>query len=175
MFFSVPPAFRYRQKMQTISLERSNLAQTAIVSLVTLAAIALLTLVLAHWTWEWFAPRPEPRAPLPDRTGAQANTAYVLFGNAQRDPGGAAPTGIAIRLLGIVAATDGQRGYALMQLEAKEMIAVREGDNVAPGIRLAKIDADQIILERGGVRETLAWPQKVAATPFSASPRGAEK
>lgn len=160
--------------MQTISLERSNLSQTAIVSLVTLAAIALLALVLAHWTWEWFAPLAEPHAPLPDRTGVRANTAYTLFGNAQRNPEGAAPTGLAVRLLGIVADTDGQRGYALMQLEAKEMIAVREGDDVAPGIRLAKIDADHVILERGGVRETLAWPQKGVATPFSASPGGAE-
>lgn len=161
--------------MQTILPERSNLVQTAIVSLVTLAAVALLSLVLAHWTWEWFAPRPEPHAPLPDRTGLQASTAYALFGNAQRDPDSAAPTGIAIRLLGIVAATDGQRGYALVQLEAKQMIAVREGDNVAPGIRLAKIDTDHIILERGGARETLAWPQKGVATPFAASASAAEK
>ena len=160
--------------MQTILLERSNLAQTTIVSLVTLAAVALLSLVLAHWTWQWFAPRSEPQAALPARAGLQVSAAYGLFGNAQRNPEGAAPTGIAIRLLGIVAATDGRRGYALMQLEAKEMIAVTEGDNIAPGIRLAEVDADHIILERGGVRETLAWPQKVMATPFAASPGGAK-
>jgi general secretion pathway protein C len=160
--------------MQTISLERSNLVQTTIVSLVTLAAVALLSLVLAHWTWQWFAPRPEPQAALPARAGLQVSAAYGLFGNAQRNPESAAPTGIAIRLLGIVAATDGRRGYALMQLEAKEMIAVSEGDNVAPGIRLAEVDTDHIILERGGVRETLAWPQKGLATPFAASPGGAK-
>jgi general secretion pathway protein C len=161
--------------MQTISLERSNLVRTTIVSLVTLAAVTLLSMVLAHWTWEWFAPRREPHSPLPDRSGLQVNAAYGLFGNAQRNPDGAAPTGIAIRLLGIVAATEGQRGYALMQLEAKEMIAVREGDNIAPGIRLAKVDTDHIILERGGARETLAWPQKGLATPFAANPGGAER
>lgn len=171
----MPTMFRPWRKMQTLSLERSNLAQMAIVSLVTLAAVALLSLVLAHWTWEWFAPRSEPHMPLPERTDLRVNTAYGLFGNAQPGHDGAAPTGIAIRLLGIVAATDGQRGYALMQIDAKEMLAVREGDTVAPGVRLAKVGTDHIILERGGVRETLAWPQKGVVAPFVAKPSGAEK
>ena len=156
--------------MHTLSFERSNFVPTAIVSLLTFAAVALLGLVLAHWTWEWLAPRPEPHAPTPAPTTQQATAADGLFGNAQRESDGGAATGIAIRLLGIVAATDGHRGYALLQLEAKDVLAVREGDDVAPGVRLAKVGTDHVVLERGGVRETLAWPKPGVAAPFAAQP-----
>ena len=146
--------------MQTISLERSSIAQTAGVSLVTFAALALLGLVLAYWTWAWLAPRPEPRAqPLAAPVGRVAS-ANSLFGSVQRDQNIAAPTGIAIKLLGVVAASGGRRGYAVVQLEARQILAVHEGEDIAPGIRLAEVHADHVILERNGTRETLTWPEK---------------
>jgi general secretion pathway protein C len=151
------------RRMQQVSLDRSNLAQTAVVALVTHAALALLGFVAAYWTWSWFAPRPEARAQAAADPGGGAS-AGVLFGNAQRDRNGAAPTGIAIRLLGIVAATGGRSGYAVVQLEPRQILAVREGEDVAPGIRLAEVGTDHVILERGGTRETLAWPEKSAST-----------
>ena len=146
--------------MQAIFLERSSLARTAVVSLVTFAALALLVLVLAYWTWVWLAPRPEPRGqPLADPAGRVAS-ANNLFGSVQRDPNTAAPTGISIKLLGVVAASGGRRGTAVVQLEAKQILAVHEGEDIAPGIRLAEVHADHVILERNGTRETLAWPEK---------------
>ena len=153
-----------------ISLERSSLAQTAVVSLITLAALVLLGWVLAYWTWAWLAPRPEPRAQPATALGAGAGSAQGLFGNLQRGQNIAAPTGIAIKLLGVVAATRGRRGYAVVQLEAREILAVREGEDVAPGIRLAEVHPDHVILERNGVRESLAWPQKNAAAESAAPP-----
>jgi general secretion pathway protein C len=42
---------------------------------------------------------------------------------------------------------------------------VREGQDIAPGIRLAEVRPDHVILERNGIREMLAWPKKV--TPAS--------
>jgi general secretion pathway protein C len=148
--------------MQAIPLERPSLAQTAAVSLATTAALALLGLVLAYWTWAWLAPRPEPRAPEAAQAPGRVRAAYALFGSAQRDRAGAAPAGIAIRLVGVVAATRGRSGYALLQLDPKENVAVREGGEVAPGIRLAEVGADHVTLERAGIRETLAWPEKGA-------------
>lgn len=148
--------------MQQLSFDRSNVVQTTAVALVTVAALALLALMAAYWTWEWFAPRPEPRAQVVANLGGHAVIANGLFGNLElkRDRNSAAPTGIAIRLLGIVAATAGRRGYAVMQLESKEILAVREGEDIAPGIRLAEVGNDHLILERGGNRETLTWPEK---------------
>lgn len=146
--------------MQVISPERSGFAQTAAVSCVTLAAVALLGWVLAYWTWAWLAPRSEPRAQATVQTGGGVEAAYGLFGSAQRDRNGASPTGIAVRLLGVAAASAGRRGYAVVQLDAKQILAVHEGEDIAPGIRLAEVRADHVILERNGTRETLTWPKK---------------
>ncbi len=146
--------------MQVLPLGRPGLAQTALVSLLTLAGVALLGLVLAYWTWAWFAPRAEPRAEaVAGETGSLASASRV-FGRVERSQGSAAPTGIAIKLLGIVAASGGRRGHAVVQLDAKQILAVHEGDDIAPGVRLAEVRSDHLILERGGLRETLAWPEK---------------
>ena len=153
--------------MQELSPEPSSPAETAVVVLATLAALMLLGLALAYWTWAWIAPRPELRAESAAEPGLRLESASSLFGRAQRNPNIAAPTGIAIKLLGVVAASGGRRGYAVVQLDAKQILAVREGEDLAPGIRLAEVHADHVILERGGARETLAWPVK---TPSAESP-----
>jgi general secretion pathway protein C len=158
------------RKTQAISLDRSARVQSVLVSVLTLAALALLGLVLAYWTWVWLAPRPEPRAQAAVQGTEGIGSADGLFGSAPSGNNTAAPTGIAIRLLGIVAATPGHHGYAAVQLGAKEIIAVREGENVAPGIVLAEVSDRQVILERGGVRETLALPEPTHANVPETAP-----
>jgi len=152
-------------------LDREQLAQTVVVSVVTAAALALLALVAAYWTWVWLAPRPAPLAP-PASTTIGATSAAALFGSTDQ-PGAvaAAPTGIAIRLLGIVAAKDGYNGYAVVELDPKQIVAAEEGDEIVPGIRLAEVGPDHILLERNGTRETLTWPEKTkAAEPAPSRP-----
>ncbi len=152
--------FHLNPKMQAISLEPSSFSSRAVVSLMTFAAIALLGLVLAYWTWAWFAPRPEPRTPAAVQTGARTEIAYGLFGSAQRASNGAAPTGIAVSLLGVVAASGGRSGFAVLRLDAKQTVAVREGGEIKPGVVLAEVHADHVVLERSGTRETLALPKQ---------------
>ncbi len=160
--------------MQANFLERSSFAQTAVVSLVTLVALALLGWVLAYWTWAWFAPSPEPRTQAAVQTGGRVDAAAGLFGSAQRDRNGAAPTGVSIGLLGVVAAKSSRAGsepgYAVLRLDAKQTVAVREGGEIEPGVRLAEVHADRVVLERSGVRETLAWPKQSKAAA-AAAPR----
>jgi general secretion pathway protein C len=145
--------------MRSITLDREHLPQTIVVALVTVAALALLALVAAYWTWVWLAPRPAPLVP-PASTTSGAASGAALFGNVQQEGGAVAPTGIAIRLLGIVAAKGGHSGYAVVELEPKQILAVQEGEDVTPGIRLAEVGTDHILLERNGTRETLTWPDK---------------
>jgi general secretion pathway protein C len=155
--------------MQALSPERSSLALKAVVSLVTLAALALLGVVLAYWSWTWLAPRPEARVqPVAEPAGGAAS-ARRLFGVLQLDRAGVTSTAIAVRLLGVVAATPGRVGYAVLQLEGRRIVATAEGEDVAPGIRLAEVHPDRIVLMRNGARESLAWPQKKAAA--SPAPR----
>lgn len=154
--------------MQALPFGRSNLAQTVLVSSLTLVAVALLGAVLAYWTWAWFAPRAEPRLEATAAQSGSVASAGAIFGTVPRNQEAAAPTGIAIRLLGVVAASGGRLGHAVVQLEGKQILAVHEGEDLAPGIRLAEVHAAHVILERNGVRETLAWPEKKASVPQSA-------
>lgn len=149
-------------------MERSRLAQAAIAIVLTLASVALLGWVLAYWTWIWFAPRPEPRAETPEVPAGSFKVASSLFGNARREQAVAAPTGLAIKLLGVVAAKSGGRSYAVVQLENEKILAVHTGEEVAPGIRLAEVHPDRVILERGGARETVVWPEpRQTASPVA--------
>lgn len=160
--------------MQQISLERSSLAQTAVVSLVTLASLVLLGFVLAYWTWMWLAPRTEPRLESSADPAGRVASANALFGTVQRDQNLAAPTGIAIKLHGVMAAPNGKPGgnlgYAVVQLDGKQILAAREGEDISPGVRLVEVHRDHVILERNGIRETLALPEKSTAAVPSTPP-----
>lgn len=142
--------------------DRSNFAQNAAVSLATIVAIAMFGLVLAYWTWVWFSPRAEQWSPVAPDSSGSILAASGLFGIARRGEGAAAATGVTVRLLG-VAASGRTRGYAVLQLDPRQILVVREGEDVAPGIRLVEVHTDHVLLERGGARETLAWPEKAAA------------
>ena len=144
--------------MQAMSSDRSNFAQTVLVSVLTLAALALLALVLARWTWALLAPRVEAAAPSSAVADGRGAAVRSLFGNAPIANQTPAPTASAIKLLGVVAATEGHAGYALLQLEDKRTMAVREGEDVADGVRLQQVTGDHVVLQRNGLAETLALP-----------------
>jgi general secretion pathway protein C len=123
--------------------------------LATLAAASLLGVVLAYWSWAWLAPSPAPRAPAAFEAGPRASSAGGLFGNARQ-----VPNASAVRLMGVVAASGGRLGHAVLRLDGKKTVAVLQGEEVEPGLRLAEVHVDHIVLERNGTRETLAWPEK---------------
>jgi general secretion pathway protein C len=133
-------------------------------SLATLAALALLGVVLAYWSWAWLAPPPAPRAPAVVETAGRTSSVAGLFGDAKQGPGAAAAASSSIRLMGIVAASGGRSGrrpgHAVLRLDAKKTVAVLQGEDIEPGLRLAEVHVDHIVLERNGARETLAWPEK---------------
>ena len=128
------------------------------------AALALLGVVLAYWSWGWLSPSPAPRAPPALEPGGRTSSAAGLFRNVKEGAGAAAAASGAIRLVGIVAVSGGrsgnQLGRAVLRLDAKKTVAVLQGEEVEPGLRLAEVHVDHIVLERNGARETLAWPEK---------------
>lgn len=127
---------------------------------VTLAALAFLGVVLAYWSWVWFAPSAVPRAPAAVQLAGRASAAGGLFGAAQQGSGAAAAGSGALRLMGVMAAADGHGGQAVLRLDGKRSLAVLEGEDIVPGLRLTEVHVDHIVLERNGVRETLALPEK---------------
>jgi general secretion pathway protein C len=123
--------------------------------LATLAASSLLGVVLAYWSWAWLAPAPAPRAPAIGEAAAQTSAAEGLFGIAK-----ASSSAGTVRLTGVFAASEGRLGHAVLRLDGKKTVAVLQGQDVEPGLRLAEVHVDHIVLERNGARETLAWPEK---------------
>lgn len=147
--------------MRVISFERFHLTQNVIAGGVTFASLVLLCLVLARWTWVWFAPSPEPRTRSASQHLDSVEHASRLLGGALSPEVAVNPsTSTGVRLLGIVAATEGHSGYALVQLDTKEIIALQQGEEISPGLRLVKVETKHIILERGDIQETLTWLDK---------------
>ena len=131
--------------------------QGLLVWLATAAALLLLAFVLAYWTWAWLGPRPLPAtAPGPDAT-VSTGAAGGLFGVAEETVTSVVPD-TSLRLMGIASAAARGRGHAVFQINGREIVAVREGRQVAPGIMLVEVRANQVLLERNGVRQALAWP-----------------
>lgn len=131
--------------------------QGPLVWLATAAALLLLAFVLAYWTWAWLGPRPLPAAaPGPD-AAMRAGAAGGLFGVAEETVASVVPDA-SLRLMGIASAAARGRGHAVFQVNGREIVAVREGGQVAPGIMLAEVRPNQVLLERNGVRQALAWP-----------------
>lgn len=145
------------------SMDRTQFAQSAAVTVVNLAALGLLGLTGAYWTWQWFAPQPQAPSPVQADAGGQIASALEVFGIVQRESGVLASTGTAIRLLGVIAAAEGREAYAIVVLDGKQIIAARKGKEIVPGLLLAEVAADHVVLDRNGVRESLAWPEKAAA------------
>lgn len=134
-------------------------AQTATVAASKAVALGALGLVLAYWTWAWFAPALLPPAQDVSTPPGRLAAAGDLFGRMPNNTPAAESTGLAIKLLGVIAGKPQGSGYALLQLDAKDAHVVRAGGEVAPGVRVESVLPQQVILQRHGARETLAWPQ----------------
>jgi general secretion pathway protein C len=156
--------------MQESGFGSSNFATTAVVWLVMVAAIAALGVAGAYWTWAWSAPRSAPSTQVATPTVARLDAAYRLFGEVPANRSAVLPGGITVKLLGLVAASGNEPGYAVLQLDAKRAVAVREGGEIEPGMRVVEVNIDHIVLDRGGIRETLAWPKPGKAATTARKP-----
>jgi len=130
------------------------------VGMANLSALALLGVVGGYWTWQWLAPAPEPRLPSAMEPSVQIANALETFGKVQGEAVIPVSSGNAIRLLGVVAAKEGREAYAVVMIDGREILAVRPGQEISPGVTLAEVAPDHVVLDRGGAHESLAWPEK---------------
>jgi general secretion pathway protein C len=99
---------------------------------------------------------------------------------ASTDPGAVAATQMNLVLVGTIAHTDPQRGYAIIGDSATTAKVYAVGKTVTGGTKLHAVYADRVILDRGGKLEALLLPKKfegggmVAAQLPTAAPAGAE-
>ena len=118
----------------------------------------------------WISGAAQPHAlQVPDIVAAH------LFGEAARDASDAnAPqTAVQLVLAGVLAVPDPQRGLAIIGPNAAAARLYLVGAAVPGGVRLHAVYPDRVLLDRGGVIESLLLPKKpalAAATPSAATP-----
>lgn len=127
----------------------------------------LVMLVMLAWLgadifWTLSAPESASPSALMETDLQRAQQTIVnrhLFGQYVAVVAAAAPSNL--RLNGVIAAQKpGQRAYALITVEGKATQLVREGEEVAPGITLQRVQARQVELTRGGQSQTLSLPER---------------
>lgn len=102
------------------------------------------------------------------RKAAQLVVARHVFGEVAAVAAVVAEAPTDIRLSGIIAAQrPGQTAMAILALEGKPAIAVREGEEFAPGLTLQRVQERQVELLRGSQTQILGLPEpnKSASQP----------
>ena len=145
----------------------ASLRPRAIRWLGRLAAIAMLALLAwtgAHIFWTITSPA-TPEAPTavdtePSRV-AQAVAARHLFGEAPPQGTRTTVAESTAKLYGVVTPTGkGQRGIAIISVQGKPALAVREGEEIAPGLTLHRVLARAVEVSQGGGIQVLRLPER---------------
>ena len=138
------------------------IAGDALLRVATVAGTALLAAQLAQVAWK-FVPDKTPSAtavttrPL---LGVEMPNAGRVFGVAPAAQDGTAPpSNIALTLVGTLAVSNPTAGLAILGPTPNDARLYATGSDVVPGVRLVEVHADHVLIERGGVRETLNLPR----------------
>ena len=134
------------------SLNRLQLLQRALVATLML----LLGWQLAWWTWHFVTPSLKT-ASLSDAAdrAAPLSLGRQLFGDAGPTVTvSAASPQIGIRLKGVFAVDGKTLSGAVLNMGARDQY-VRQGQELSPGVTLAEVRADYVVLNRAGVRERI--------------------
>jgi general secretion pathway protein C len=146
-----------------------------LIDALTFALLVLLGWQLAWWTWHFLAPVPAAApAAAPVTIATSPEAARRLFGEAP--PATSAPSSNAgIRLKGVYAIDGKTLSAAVVNTGGKRDTAVRVGEEIQPGTRLASVHPDHIIISQGGIRERIDLERRTATLPSrprSADPQG---
>jgi hypothetical protein len=129
----------------------------------TVLMLMVLGWLGANIYWRISAPenvRPSAQMETDAQRAQQAIAGRHLFGVHVVASTGTAATPSDIKLNGAIAADKpGQRAYALLSIEGKPSQLVREGEDLAPGITLQRVETRQVSLMRGGQTITLRLPE----------------
>ena len=148
--------------------------------LASLLLLAVLSWLLAQWTWVFLAPKAKPNA----LSGAaeidnQASAKIIgaqLFGPLPQDNRPAAPAAVAaaplnIRLKGIYAPLGQFPAFAILNAEGKDQ-PVRAGGEVMPGVELVSVHSHYAVIRRQGRLERVELDDKATAGgPIAAAVR----
>jgi general secretion pathway protein C len=137
------------------------------------ALVLVLAWQLAYWTWVFVSPPSASAAA--SSAPAEVDLAAIarLFGGSAPSAGATSVDGLTLK--GVVAPTPGVAASAIFAPRAGKDISVFIGEEVRPGVKLAEVRPDHVIVARAGTRERidLAAPRSAAGgTRLAAQARG---
>jgi general secretion pathway protein C len=123
-------------------------------TLVVVVLVVVLAWQLAYWTWVFVAPPATASAP---RAANDVDLAAVarLFGAAPPAADGTAASTSGLRLKGVVAPTPGTAASAIFSTGGGRDLSVFIDREVQPGVKLAEVHADHVIVSRAGIPERI--------------------
>jgi general secretion pathway protein C len=140
-----------------------------------LAAVGtiLVAAQLAFLTWKFLPNKAAPvaAAPVSVDTTVNTNNASRVFGEAPvvTQEGPAPQTNIALSLVGTLAVSDATAGLAIVGPTPTDAHVFATGSDIVPGVRLVEVYADHVLIDRGGVRESLNLPHAGNGVPGAAA------
>ena len=150
------------------TVDRRPLRERALIVAATVAAFVLFAWVAAHWLWRWASP-PPPKASV----AAPADPAATILASglwAGGDaPAAAPPAAGDLRLVGVLAERDG-KGYAVFRTREGARV-VAAGAEIAPGVKLAAVDAWSVRIADGSGERTLELRRDAPPATTSTPPR----
>ena len=125
------------------------------------AALSVTAWVGADLFWRFSAPRAPAlpvASPSDPQLAAQAIASRHLMGNAASGTGTAGPVVAApgrYALQAVVTGSGGRPGWAVLSIDGGPQQGVVEGQELHPGVRLARVLADSIQISTGGGTQTV--------------------
>ena len=137
-------------------------------------ALAVTAWVAADLFWRFTAPRPPalPVASLADpQQAAQAIATRHLMG---QGPAAGAPTQVAApgryTVQAVVTGAAGRPGWAIVAIDGGAQQGVVEGQEIRPGVTLARVAGDGVELTVGGARQRVALAERGAPAAAPGTP-----
>lgn len=127
--------------------------RSPLATLVLAVLVLVLAWQLAYWTWVFVAP-PQARATAAEAREVDLAAIARLFGAAPPS-GEATATASTLRLKGVVAPTPGTAASAIFSTGSGRDVSVFIDREISPGLKLAEVHADHVIVSRGGVPERI--------------------
>lgn len=118
------------------------------------ALVVALAWQLAHWTWVFATPPATSSKAVQHDTAIDLAAAARLFG-ATVATSPASASGAGLRLKGVVAPTPGIAASAIFSTGAGRDLSIFIDNEVVPGVKLAEVHPDHVIVSRAGVNERI--------------------
>ena len=135
------------------AVPENSRATAAFGKIAVVALLLALAWQLAYWTWRFAAPGPNGTRVAAAERVVDLDVAARLFGGTRAASPGASASLPGLRLKGVVAPTPGTVAAAIFARPAGRDLAVFIDGEVQPGVKLAEVHPDHVIVTRAGARE----------------------